>query len=153
MTAAGNVAAHRAERAHKLAGGEAGDGFAAEGCGELRNGEGANLLSGGGESLTQCRVKGLKCRGHFLPGDAPSGCAFEAIELGRVTQKGAVALFAYISHDAPDGGQYGVEGRAAALFEGSEDFFCLSCASSFCPYQLHHCLWRNVNSKQVDLVL
>jgi hypothetical protein len=86
MTAAGHITTHRTERAHKLAGGEAGDGFVAEGCGELRDGEGANLFGCRRQRFLHCRRDGVPCGGHLIGSDAQSGGTGKAIELRGVAQ-------------------------------------------------------------------
>ena len=53
MTAAGDVASDGGKRADELAGDEAGDWFTTPRLGELVHCEGADLFSGGGESLAQ----------------------------------------------------------------------------------------------------
>ena len=47
--------------------------------------------------------------------------------MSRIAQQRAVAFFAHIGHDALDGGQHGIERRAAALFERE---LCVCCAAS-----------------------
>ncbi len=137
MTAAGHIATHRAERTNKLAGGEAGDGFIAPGGGQLRNGKGANLIGGGGESLAHRGIDGLPRGGHLFRRNAQSTRAGEAVELRGIAQQSAVALLAHIGDDALDGGQHSIERRAAALFESGEEFRCLPRAASFGSDELH----------------
>ena len=137
MTTAGHIAAHRAERANQLAGGEAGDGLLTPGGGQLRNREGANLLGGCGERRAQRGRDGLPRSSHLLRRDAQASRVLESVELGRITQQGAVALTADILDDAPDGGQHGVESRAAAHFKRSQRFLGLPRATAFGSDDFH----------------
>ena len=59
----------------------------------------------------------------------------EAVELRRIAEQCAIAVFAHIGDDALDGGQHSIERRAAAPFQRGEDLRCLLCASSFGPDQ------------------
>ena len=137
MATAGHIAAHRAEGTNKLAGGEAGDWFLAERGGKLGNSKGANLIGSGGESFLHFRSDCIPRRCHFFGRDAQDTYAGKAVELSGVAEQGAVALLAHIGHDASDGGQHGVERRAATIFEGGEEFCCLLCAAACCPDGLH----------------
>ena len=140
MAAAGHIAADRGERTHKLAGGETGDRFVAEGCGELFDSKTAYLFGRSGQRLLHCRRDGLPRGGHLVLSNAQIGGAGQPVEFGCVAQQSAVALFAHVDNNAPDGGQHAVERRAAALGKLVQSFSRLPRASSFGPDQFHRCL-------------
>src|ERR1035441_9923569 len=137
MAAAGHVATHRAERAHKLACGEAGNRRCIPRRRQLALGKAANLLRSRGHGLAQRGTDGLPRSGHFVLRHAQRIRAGKPVELGRIAQQSAITLFAHIGDNALDCGQHAVERRAAALFERSKNFCCLPRASSFGPDHFH----------------
>ncbi len=78
-------------------------------------------------ALTIAGVIASPCGGHLVRCDAQNGYVCEAVEFGGVAEQSAVTLLAHIVHDTFDGGQHGIERRAAAIFERGEHF-CFCCA-------------------------
>src|SRR6202044_713969 len=105
----GDVTADGTERAHKLAGGEAGDGGIGPGKRKLALGESADLLGRGGDGVAQRGIKRVPRGGHLLAGNAQRGRTGERVELRSVAKECAVTAPAHGGDDAAHGRRDAVE--------------------------------------------
>lgn len=137
MTPARDIATDRAERAHKLAGSEAGTGRCAPRCRQLAMSKVSNLRGSGSQRRSKRGIDGLPGGGHLFRSHAQMRLIFEAVELGRKAQQGPIASISHSSHDALYGGLNGIERRASTPFQRGNHRGRLARASSFGSDQLH----------------